>query len=565
VLWPTYRYYISAGGWPYFIGVLFFLMATQGLQIGSAFWLSFWGTVNTRAALNGSPLSTDQNVYYLNMYALISMVGVVGLVARALILAQHRLGTSTALHNNLLGATLGAPVAFFDVTPLGRILNRFSSDMQVVDEDLSQNISQLSNSLFQCLGAVGAIAGATLGTFLVLCVPLVVVYERFQRFFRKSNTAIARLQSVSLSPIYADFSQALAGLNSIRAYGVGADFITRLQRRVDYNSTAFVMTNLASQWLALRLDFLGSLISLFVAVIAVSTASMGFIPAGYLALGLTYSFQLTTYLKFAVRMMASFEASMNAVERQKFYIDNIEQEEDATMKDALVAVPDSWPSEGAIVGTNVQMRYRDGPLVLKGLSFSVKGGEKIGVAGRTGSGKSSLMIALFRIQELAGGTIFIDGVDARTVPLSVLRARLGIIPQDPVIFSASVRFNLDPFDQHRYTPRAPCADSALVFIVNPLSLQRRGAVVGAGVGGHEGARVVAAGQAGRGGGRGRRQFLHGPAPAHVYRPGPAAQAQDPRPGRGAWLPPHDFCLLFFSSYPLTTCRRRRRSTTRRTR
>jgi ABC-type branched-subunit amino acid transport system ATPase component len=113
------------------------------------------------------------------------------------------------------------------------------------------------------------------------------------------------------------------------------------------------------------------------------------------------------------------------------------------------------------VGTNVQMRYRDGPLVLKGLSFSVKGGEKIGVAGRTGSGKSSLMIALFRIQELAGGTIFIDGVDARTVPLSVLRARLGIIPQDPVIFSASVRFNLDPFDQHRYTPRVPCIDSAL--------------------------------------------------------------------------------------------------------
>jgi ATP-binding cassette subfamily C (CFTR/MRP) protein 1 len=162
VLWPTYRYYIAAGGWPYFIGVLFFLMATQGLQIGSAFWLSFWGTVNTRAALNGSPLSTDQNVYYLNMYALISMVGVVGLVARALILAQHRLGTSTALHNNLLGATLGAPVAFFDVTPLGRILNRFSSDMQVVDEDLSQNISQLSNSLFQCLGAVGAIACSTM-------------------------------------------------------------------------------------------------------------------------------------------------------------------------------------------------------------------------------------------------------------------------------------------------------------------------------------------------------------------------------------------------------------------
>ena len=119
--------------------------------------------------------------------------------------------------------------------------------MQVVDEDLSQTISQLSNSVFQCIGAVGAISGATYGTFLILCVPLAFLYDRFQRFFRKSNTAIARLQSVSLSPIYADFSQALAGLNSIRAYDVSSDFITKLQLRVDYNSVAFVMNNLASQ------------------------------------------------------------------------------------------------------------------------------------------------------------------------------------------------------------------------------------------------------------------------------------------------------------------------------
>lgn len=122
-------------------------------------------------------------------------------------------GTSSKLHKFLLDATLGAPVAFFDVTPIGRILNRFSSDMVVVDEELSQTISQLTNSLFSCIGAVGAIAGATKGTFLALCVPLIFLYERIQRYFRKSNTAIARNQSVSLSPIYADFSQALTGKN----------------------------------------------------------------------------------------------------------------------------------------------------------------------------------------------------------------------------------------------------------------------------------------------------------------------------------------------------------------
>ena len=209
------------------------------------------------------------------------------------------------------------------------------------------------------------------------------------------------------------------------------------------------MTQLAVQWLAIRLDFIGSLISLFIAVLAV--ASNGFIPASFLALGLTYSFQMTTYLKFAVRMIATAEAQMNSVERIKYYIDNIEQEDEGTLmgpdgKD--VTVPDNWPSEGAIVATGIQMRYRDGPLVLKGVDYTVEGGQKIGIAGRTGSGKSSMMIGLFRIQELAAGKIMIDGIDTRTVPLRTLRSRLGIIPQDPVIFSASVRFNLDPFEAY---------------------------------------------------------------------------------------------------------------------
>lgn len=303
VKWRTYSYYINAGGWGKFAGVVFFLIMGQLLGIISSFWLAHWGEVNTREALKGQPLTSDQNTVYLNYFALYSMMGVVGLTLRALVLAQHRLGTSSKLHKNLLDSTLGAPVAFFDVTPIGRILNRFSSDMVVIDEELSQTISQLTNSLFSCIGAVGAIAGATKGTFLALCLPLIFLYERIQRYFRKSNTAIARNQSVSLSPIYADFSQALTGLSSIRAYGESSRFINSLENRVDYNTIASVMGQLAAQWLAIRLDFIGSLISFFIAVVAVSTN--GFLPASYLALGLTYSFQMTTYLKFAVSKSSS--------------------------------------------------------------------------------------------------------------------------------------------------------------------------------------------------------------------------------------------------------------------
>lgn len=303
VKWRTYSYYIAAGGWGKFAGVVFFLIMGQLLGIISSFWLAHWGEVNTRESLKGKPLTSDQNTVYLNFFALYSMMGVVGLTLRALVLAQHRLGTSSKLHKNLLDSTLGAPVAFFDVTPIGRILNRFSSDMVVIDEELSQTISQLTNSLFSCIGAVGAIAGATKGTFLALCVPLIFLYERIQRYFRKSNTAIARNQSVSLSPIYADFSQALTGLSSIRAYGESTRFINALENRVDYNTIASVMGQLAAQWLAIRLDFIGSMISFFIAVVAVSTN--GFLPASFLALGLTYSFQMTTYLKFAVRTISS--------------------------------------------------------------------------------------------------------------------------------------------------------------------------------------------------------------------------------------------------------------------
>ena len=448
-MWPTYSYYIKAGGLGKFFAVIFFICLYQALVVVASYWLAYWGTVDTRSNFKGTPLTSEQNVYFLNYYALYTMMGVIALTVRAVTLAQHRLGTSVTLHEEMLQSVFGAPVAFFDVTPQGRILNRFSSDMVIVDEELSQSISQLTNSLFSVFGAIAAIAAATQGIFLLLCVPLVVLYEKIQRYFRKSNTAIARLQSVALSPIYTDFSQALTGLSTIRAYGVGKRFVDSLQQRVDYNTVPLVMTQLAIQWLAIRLDFIGSIISLFIAVLAI--ASNGLIPASFLALGLTYSFQMTTYLKFAVRMIATAEAQMNSVERIKYYIDNIDQEDEGTLKGPDgkdVVVPEDWPKEGKVVATDIQMRYRDGPLVLKGVSYNVNGGEKIGIAGRTGSGKSSMMIGLFRIQELASGKIYIDGIDTSTVPLRTLRSRLGIIPQDPVIFSASVRFNLDPFEAY---------------------------------------------------------------------------------------------------------------------
>eukprot|EP01041_Mallomonas_annulata_P002837 gene2837-5584_t len=441
----AYTYYIAAGGWFLYYALFMVMSTAAGLDIGASFWLSYWSQSTVKESERGSALSSEQNLYFLNIYALISMLGVVGLTVRSLILAHHRLGTSLKLHSDLMVSILGAPISFFDITPLGRILNRFSSDIAVVDESLSQTLSQLVNSVFTCISAAVAIAAATSGTFLILLVPLYFLYDRVQRFFRRSNTEIQRLQSVSLSPIYADFSQALVGVSSIRAYGLSSQFILQMEESVNKNSIAAIMQQLAGQWLAIRLDLIGASISLFIAALAVG-AGGDFIPAGYLALALSYSLNLTSFLKFAVRMVATTEAQMNSVERIKFYAEEVEQE--GVMSAKRKPPPEDWPTKGVVEAMNVSLRYRDGPLVLNNVSFTTESSEKIGIAGRTGSGKSSLMAALFRIEELHGGVIRIDGKDCSQIPLKILRSKIGIIPQDPVMFSASVRFNLDPFDKH---------------------------------------------------------------------------------------------------------------------
>ena len=160
---------------------------------------------------------------------------------------------------------------------------------------------QLLNSYSQVIGALGAVVGSTKGTFMILLVPLIAMYSRVEKYFRKTNTAIARLESISRSPIYADFSQVLGGISSVRAYDSEVRFVEQLEARVDKNSTIAICQQLCSQWLSIRLDILGSLVTVFISALAASTGT-SFIPASYLGLGLSFAFQLTQYLRFAVRM-----------------------------------------------------------------------------------------------------------------------------------------------------------------------------------------------------------------------------------------------------------------------
>ena len=393
-----------------------------------------------------------------------------------MLLTYHRTEASKRFHDGLLMTVLFLPVSFYDATPLGRVVNRFSQDTASIDEDLVQSISQIIGFGGGVLGSLGAIAGSTQGTFLVLLVPLGILYWRFQSYFRASNTAIARIEAISRSPIYADFSQTISGITTVRAYRHEDRYIKRLEHLANRNTIPGVLQQIAGQWLGIRLDFLGALIMFFMGALTVALQGTKFIPAGWLALGLSYAIQLTGLLKLGVRAVSVMEAQFNSVERVNFYTElpGVEEGDASSMSSSIregkqppaadasldveqglggassCLLPADWPRTGKICFEDVEMRYRSGGggLVLKGISFEVADGEKIGICGRTGCGKSSLMVALFGIEPLCGGRILIDDIDIATVPLQLLRSKLCIIPQETVMFSASLKFNVDPLGQH---------------------------------------------------------------------------------------------------------------------
>lgn len=445
VSFNTYVLYAKSGGLYLFISIFIIQAFGRGSEVASTFWLSYWASASVSQEKQGNELTSEQNRYFINIYALFSMIGVIGLTVRSLVMAIHRMRASRTIHQNLTTSILRAPVSFFDVTPIGRILNRFAADMDKIDLELTSTFSQIINTVYQVLGALAGILAGTKGTFIVPLIPMSVIYYKLQKWFRKTSTELQRITNIANSPLFTDFSQVLSGTSTIRAYRNEDRFFAHFQESFDTMNTAYVLNQLVSYWLSIRLDILGGIIGALVGGLSVATAPYGFIPAGWLGISLSNSIDITNFLKHGVRMIAALEAQMNSVERIMHYTENVAPE----APDVLSTDPDTkqWPSGGEITMSKASMRYRDGPLVLKDISLKIEAGEKIGVVGRTGSGKSSLMILLFRICEIEenGGFVSIDDVNTRLIGLDVLRHNLSIIPQDPIMFSNTIRYNIDPF------------------------------------------------------------------------------------------------------------------------
>jgi len=443
----TWAVFARAGGWVWILVAALAILGGRSSELAGQFYLASWTSKHDDPGRHTVMVFVKTYLYY-------GLGAVGGLAIRGVVLAHHRIRAANALHATVLERVLFAPTSFFDVTPLGRILNRFSADVLTIDTELSRTMSEFCGVAGYVVGAIVALCVATKGLYLILAVPLIIAYRMIDRKFRFSSTQISRLAKLARSPVISDFTEILTGVSSVRAYGAVARFEARLRERLDGLASCVVCEQLAYNWLAVRLDQLAAISSAAVGALAVATNGSLLSP-GLLGLALMSCIEVTSFLKNAVRLSTLLASNMAAVERLGEYGDCFRRPGDdstplvpAEAAEVVEASKDWAPSHGAVSFKNAELRYRDGPLVLKGLSFEIEGGQRVGVVGRTGSGKSSTSAALFRVVELCGGEIRIDGVNTAELGLRELRRGLFIIPQDPVLFSASLRFNVDPFDEY---------------------------------------------------------------------------------------------------------------------
>jgi ABC-type multidrug transport system fused ATPase/permease subunit len=454
----VYSKWIKAAG-GFGVGATFVILyyIGEGVAVLASWWLSVWSN------------DTDSRSpwFYLGIYATINVFVATFSLCRELYTRLRSWKAGQLLFRDMLSAVLYAPMSFFDTTPLGRIVNRFSKDIYTIDESIPQTI----RSYFQCLAKVtGVLLYSSIVTplFIVGLAPICAFYVIAQRYYIKTSRELTRLESTSRSPIYALFGETLDGISTIRAYRSEERFQAKNDLFLDNNQKAFFLNFSANCWLAVRLEMAGTLIATFAALFAVlgrDTTHVNGISdttainrraayAGLAGLSISFALSVTQSLNWSVRMASDLESQMVSVERVGQYTSMIQEADHHTSNDpsppsnkgASNRSVKSWPKSGEIVMNDVCLRYRDGlPLVLAGVTLHIKSREKVGIVGRTGAGKSSLVTALLRMVEMESGSIIIDGVDISAIGLNTLRSKIAVIPQDPVLFSGTIRSNLDPF------------------------------------------------------------------------------------------------------------------------
>ncbi|KAG0023449.1 hypothetical protein BGZ80_009400 [Entomortierella chlamydospora] len=483
VSWNVYKtYLIASGGWTFWIGLVILFLTRELVDISQNAWLAIWS--NKVAEATGSyaieafnylvpaPVSlslyaafipndgesystitmtlfgkgTPETVnidFYLGVYVLLSIGALIfGSLADYYIIFGG-LAASRYLHRQLLLKITRDKVRFFDTTPIGRITNRFSSDISTIDDDVSNDLKGLFGSFVTVLGIV-VIISSNMPLFMIPAVFIVAIYGVIGLYYVPISRELKRMNANSRSPILNHFNEALTGLTTIRAYGFEKRFQSKNLVNQDNNNRTFILLWSTNRWLHWRVDVAGALVAFTTSILVLQ--NYGRIEPGWAAMSLTYALMFTGTIVWVIRNYARSEMNLNSVERVTEYM-NLEEEPLAIIEGSRP--PASWPHAGEIVVDHLTMKYApDTPAVIKDVSFTIKAGEKVGMVGRTGSGKSTFAISLFRFMDPVSGTITIDGIDICKIGLYDLRSNLTIIPQDPILFKGTLRSNLDPFGEH---------------------------------------------------------------------------------------------------------------------
>jgi len=440
VKWEVYLSYMKACGvW----NVLLFMLCiviSMGLSVLANVWLKYWSELNSREGGNPSPWKN------LGIYFGICLFTAIFSLCETLVQwLLCSISGSKKMHQKMLDCVLRAPMEFFETTPIGRILNRFSNDISKIDESLFRVFANFFGSAVRVGFTILVIVLST-WQFILFVIPLGFIYRYFQMYYLSTSRELRRLDSITRSPIFAHLQETLNGAETIRAYDQSDRFVFLSCYKMNRNMSAYHPSMTANRWLSIRLEFIGSLIILGASGLLILTLNSGRVTPGLVGLSVSYALQVTQALNRVVRMSSRIESDIVSIERVEEY--------SSLPSEAPVIIESNrpskeWPHNGALSFDHYSTRYRDDlDLVLKDINISINPREKIGIVGRTGAGKSSLTLAIFRIIEAVEGKIIIDDINTGEIGLYDLRSKLSIIPQDAQIFEGTIRSNLDPIDQY---------------------------------------------------------------------------------------------------------------------
>ncbi|KAK1161663.1 ATP-binding cassette sub-family C member 8-like isoform X1 [Acipenser oxyrinchus oxyrinchus] len=455
--WRACGTYLSSAGVILLPLLLLSQLFKHSLMLAIDYWLAKWTSDVISAKINSVKNCTVSqecrfsHSSYSMVFSILCCLGIILCLITSVAVEWTGLKVAKELHHSLLNKIILAPMRLFETTPLGSILNRFSADTNTIDQHIPATLECLSRSTLLCASALAVISYLT-PVFLIALVPLAVACYFIQKYFRVASRDLQQLDDSTQLPLLSHFSETVEGLTTIRAFGYEAKFRQKLLEYTDANNIASLFLTAANRWLEVRMEYIGACVVLIAAVASITNSLYNQLSSGLVGLGLTYALMVSNYLNWMVRNLADMEVQLGAVKR----INGLLKIEPENYEGLLSPsqIPTNWPHQGEIQIQNLSVRY-DSTLkpVLKHVHAHISPRQKVGICGRTGSGKSSFSLAFFRMVDTFEGRIIIDGIDIAKLPLQTLRSRFSIILQDPILFSGTIRFNLDP--------EGKCTDSML--------------------------------------------------------------------------------------------------------